>query len=114
MSTTIVIYPNERRVVVKGALIFYVTPLETYLTVKEMEVLTFLAKYQKKACHRHDIEEAVWPGRLNLSNVVDVYIKYLRKKIDRRDEWGFIVIETVQGIGYRLNAEVSTCFGEES
>jgi two-component system OmpR family response regulator len=39
----------------------------------------------------------------NRSNVVDVYVRYLREKIDR--PFGADSIETVRGIGYRLRAE---------
>ena len=41
----------------------------------------------------------------NRSNVVDVYVRYLRNKIDR--PFGIRTIETVRGAGYRLNAPAS-------
>ena len=39
----------------------------------------------------------------NRSNVVDVYVRYLREKIDR--PFGTDTIETVRGVGYRLRAK---------
>jgi two-component system OmpR family response regulator len=42
------------------------------------------------------------PGHENRSNVVDVYVRYLREKIDR--PFGTDTLETVRGVGYRLRA----------
>jgi two-component system OmpR family response regulator len=50
---------------------------------------------------RFDLLESAWDlAYENRSNVVDVYVRYLREKIDRR--FGVTVIETVRGSGYRL------------
>jgi two-component system OmpR family response regulator len=48
--------------------------------------------------------EHAWDfGYENRSNVVDVYVRYLREKIDR--PFGVKSIETVRGVGYRLRAD---------
>ena len=55
---------------------------------------------------RYQLLEHVWDFDYEQrSNVVDVYVRYLREKIDR--PFGRDSIETVRGVGYRLRAEVS-------
>jgi two-component system OmpR family response regulator len=50
---------------------------------------------------RLDLLEHAWDyGYENKSNVIDVYVRYLREKIDR--PFGLDSIETVRGTGYRL------------
>ncbi|WP_018248599.1 response regulator transcription factor [Orenia marismortui] len=71
------------------------------LTVKEYSVLEYLIRNRGQVLSRTQIEEHVWDYRYGSnSNIVDVYIRYLRKKIDK----GFDkkLIETVRGRGYRL------------
>jgi DNA-binding winged helix-turn-helix (wHTH) protein len=52
---------------------------------------------------RYDLIEGAWDMAYeNKSNVIDVYIRYLRNKIDR--PFGMRTIETVRGAGYRLAA----------
>jgi two-component system OmpR family response regulator len=52
---------------------------------------------------RYDLLEGAWDMAYeNRSNVVDVYVRYLRDKIDR--PFGIRTIETVRGAGYRLSA----------
>jgi DNA-binding response OmpR family regulator len=71
------------------------------LTVKEYSVLEYLIRNRGQVLSRTQIEEHVWDYRYgSSSNIVDVYIRYLRKKIDK----GFDrkLIETVRGRGYRL------------
>jgi two-component system OmpR family response regulator len=53
---------------------------------------------------RFDLLEHAWDYAYeNRSNVVDVYVRYLREKIDR--PFGLDSIETVRGSGYRLRAD---------
>ena len=53
---------------------------------------------------RFQLLEYAWDGDYdNRSNVVDVYVSYLRDKIDR--PFGVRSIETVRGVGYRLRAD---------
>ena len=54
---------------------------------------------------RYDLLEGAWEMDYeNRSNVVDVYVRYLREKIDR--PFGVETIETVRGAGYRLRPAV--------
>jgi two-component system OmpR family response regulator len=71
------------------------------LTRREFAVLEILLRANGDAVRRQDIIDRVWgfddePS----SNVVEVYIRYLRKKIDSPFENP--MIETVRGVGYRL------------
>ena len=53
---------------------------------------------------RLDLLEHAWDfGYENRSNVIDVYVRYLREKVDR--PFGVSSIETVRGAGYRLRAD---------
>jgi two-component system copper resistance phosphate regulon response regulator CusR len=71
------------------------------LTAKEFGLLEYLMRNQGRALSRAMIVEHVW----NLSfdtctNIVDVYINYLRRKVD--DGYDPHLIHTVRGVGYRL------------
>ena len=56
---------------------------------------------REKLVSRAEIERSVWGEELGpSSNVVDVYVRYLREKIDR--PFGTESIETVRGVGYRF------------
>ncbi|QHT67054.1 response regulator transcription factor [Rhodocytophaga rosea] len=71
------------------------------LTATEFRLLEFLAVNRKKVLSRIDILEHVWDIDFNLgTNVVDVYINYLRKKIDKDFEPK--LIHTAFGMGYVL------------
>ncbi len=52
---------------------------------------------------RFQLLEAAWDSVREPLNIVDVYVRYLREKIDR--PFGMKSIETVRGAGYRLNAD---------
>jgi two-component system OmpR family response regulator len=71
-----------------------------------MALLELLMRHPDEVITRTQILDHVWDFAYNgLSNVVEQYISYLRRKIDkpfRRDH-----IETVRGVGYRLRAQVS-------
>ncbi len=74
--------------------------LEIKLTPKEYAILEYLARRPDQVVLRSGLEQHAWNIRLDsLSNVVDQHIKNLRKKLG--DD---VVIETVQGMGYRLRA----------
>jgi DNA-binding response OmpR family regulator len=71
------------------------------LAGKEYAVLEYLMRHAERVVTRTMMLEAVWgydfdPG----SNVVDVYIRYLRRKIDDPDP--VKLLETIRGTGYRL------------
>lgn len=70
---------------------------------KEFELLELLAKSPGKVFSRFEIEEKVWPGYQGGSNVVDVYIGYLRKKLEGTGERR--LIHTVCGVGYVLRED---------
>ena len=56
------------------------------------------------ALTRSQIESNIWDLEYdNESNVIDVYIRYLRKKID--DDYEEKLIQTVRGVGYMLKCE---------
>jgi two-component system OmpR family response regulator len=71
------------------------------LTAKEFALLEYLMRRPGQVLSRSQILEHVWDfGFDSDSNVVDVYVRYLREKIDR--PFGVDSIETVRGSGYRL------------
>lgn len=72
------------------------------LTPKEYELLEFLALHVNEACTRSDILREVWGYEYAMdTNVVDVYIKHLRVKVDKGRS--VKLIHTVRGIGYMLH-----------
>jgi two-component system OmpR family response regulator len=76
---------------------------EINLTAREFSVLEFLMRHPGEAVSKLDILNAVWDWAFDGDpNIVEVYIGYLRRKIDvpfDRES-----IETVRGVGYRLRA----------
>ena len=77
-------------------------PIE--LTPTEFRLLTYLMRHPDEILSRTDIVQHVWDFAFEPdSNVVDVYIRYLREKIDR--PFASRYIETVRGVGYRLRSE---------
>lgn len=69
------------------------------LTKKEFDLLLFLAKNKNRVLKREEVLEKVWGyGYAGKTNIVDVYIRYLRSKID--EKVGKKYIHTVRGIGY--------------
>jgi two-component system OmpR family response regulator len=76
------------------------------LTAKEFALLEFFMRHPGEVMTRTTILEHVWDFAYNGdSNVVDVYVRYLREKVDR--PFGRSSIQTVRGSGYRLS-EVPT------
>jgi two-component system OmpR family response regulator len=71
------------------------------LSTKEEQILEVFMRRPGDVLTRLDLLEGAWDdGYENRSNVVDVYVRYLREKIDR--PFGRASIETVRGAGYRL------------
>ncbi|HLZ21890.1 MAG TPA: response regulator transcription factor [Ktedonobacterales bacterium] len=71
------------------------------LTAKEFALLEFLMRHPGQVLSRTQIVDHVWEYDMDaLSNVVDIYIHYLRDKVDR----GFAhpLIKTVRGVGYKI------------
>jgi len=74
------------------------------LTPKEFGLLDLFLRHPGEALSRTRILEHVWDFAYDGdSNVVDVYVRYLREKVDR--PFGRRSIETVRGVGYRLREE---------
>lgn len=73
------------------------------LSAKEFELLELLARNPGKVFSRFEIEEKVWPEYTGGSNVVDVYIGYLRRKLEEGGERR--LVHTVRGVGYVLREE---------
>lgn len=73
------------------------------LTLKEYSLLEYFMRHPNEALSRENIMDHVWsfdfPG---FSNVLDVHMKNLRKKLDTYDT-ADPLFETVRGVGYRLN-----------
>lgn len=71
------------------------------LTRREYAVLEMLMRADGDAVKRQDIIDRVWGfDDEPASNVVEVYVRYLRKKVD--EPFGTKTIQTVRGVGYRL------------
>lgn len=73
------------------------------LSSKEFALLTEFMRAPGAVLSRMQLIERVWDfGYDGGSNIVDVYVRYLREKVDR--PFGHTTIETVRGVGYRLRA----------
>lgn len=79
------------------------------LTGKEFQLLEAMLRRKGGCCSRRELLQEVWPGTPESgSNVVDVYVNYLRRKlgavpgVDMGGEAAASVIETVRGAGYRV------------
>jgi two-component system OmpR family response regulator len=76
------------------------------LTPKEFALLEFFMRHPGELLTRSRLIEHAWDFAYDGdSNVVDVYVRYLREKVDR--PFGRRSIETVRGLGYRLRAEAA-------
>jgi DNA-binding response OmpR family regulator len=74
------------------------------LTRLEYRLLSFFVARQEETLSRDEILEAVWESAADReSNVVDVYVRYLRKKLE--DVGCPPVLESVRGVGYRFHAD---------
>jgi two-component system OmpR family response regulator len=74
---------------------------ELRLTPREYAVLEYLMHHPDEAVPKSDILSHVWDWEFEGGcNIVEVYIRYLRKKVD--EPFGVRSIETVRGVGYRL------------
>ena len=74
------------------------------LTSREFALLEFLMRRRGDVVSKHSIIENVWDMSFDGDpNIVEVYVSYLRKKIDQ--PYGRAAIETIRGAGYRLAAD---------
>lgn len=77
--------------------------VEIQLTNKEFALLEFFMRHPDEILSREILSEKVWEETFDtLTNVIDVYINYLRNKIDRSFEPK--VIQTVRGVGYKFKS----------
>ena len=73
------------------------------LTTKEYSILEYFMSHPNMVITRTMIEENAWDYEYDsMSNIIDVYIRRLRRKIDEEGEES--LIQTVRGAGYRLRA----------
>jgi DNA-binding response OmpR family regulator len=73
---------------------------EIPLSPTEFTLLEFLMRNAGLPLSRAAIIQQVWTPRETTTNVVDVYINYLRRKVDSGSD--FSLIRTIRGVGYRL------------
>ena len=75
---------------------------EVSLSAKEFQLLETFMRHPGEVLSRYQLLEHAWDYDYeNRSNIVDVYVRYLRDKIDR--PFGLHTLETVRGAGYRLD-----------
>jgi DNA-binding response OmpR family regulator len=92
-AADLVLDPLKRRVTRSGKVV--------ELSNKEFALLEYLLRNKDQIVTRNMIVENVWDASFdNFTNVVDVYINYLRNKVDRGFEPR--LIHTVRGVGYSL------------
>jgi len=78
--------------------------VEIALTAREMSVLEHLVRHAGQVVSKRDVLDHVWDDDFEGDpNIVEVYIRYLRKKVDI--PFGRSSIETVRGSGYRFAAD---------
>ena len=74
---------------------------EVHLTLKEFAILEYLVRQPNQVLNREQIISHVWDFAFDsFSNLVDVHIKNLRKKLDGKNDEK--ILETIRGIGYRI------------
>ncbi|MBZ4035458.1 response regulator transcription factor [Flavobacterium sp. 17A] len=79
---------------------------ELNLSSRELKLLIFFMKNREKALSRIAIAEAVWNIDLDMNtNTVDVYINYLRNKVDKN--FPTPLIHTIKGTGYMLKNKIN-------
>jgi two-component system OmpR family response regulator len=77
---------------------------EIHLSPKEFALLEAFMRRPGQALSRLQLLEHAWDFAYeNRSNVIDVYVRYLREKVDR--PFGASSLETVRGVGYRLRED---------
>lgn len=80
----------------------YIDGVKQDFTLKEFELIRFLARYPGKVFSRDQLLEQVWGyDYAGDSRTVDVHIRHIRQKLEHLPE-GDRIIETVRGVGYRF------------
>ncbi len=76
------------------------------LNAKEFALLEYFVRHPNQVLTRETIESHIWSyDFISASNVVDVYVRRLRRKID--DPYPVKLLETIYGVGYRLRLPTS-------
>ncbi len=71
-------------------------------TAKEFAILEYFLRNKNRILTKSQIAEHVWNYEFDYrSNIIEVYIRYLRKKID--DDYSRKFIHTIRGVGYKFN-----------
>ncbi len=79
------------------------------LTPREFDLLAFFLRHPRQVLTRDQILEGVWGYDANASsNLVDVYILQLRKKLEFDPEQSVRIIQTIRGVGYSLRDPVES------
>jgi DNA-binding response OmpR family regulator len=79
---------------------------EVELSPKEFALLEFLMRHAGQAVPRSAIVEHVWKLNFDtMTNVVDVYINYLRRKVDTG--YDRALIRTIRGVGYQIGGNIA-------
>jgi len=76
---------------------------EVELTEKEFLIMEYMIKNSEKPLTRKEIAECAWQNQDDSSNIVDVYVNFLRKKIEQLTEKK--IIHTLRGVGYILKED---------
>jgi two-component system OmpR family response regulator len=77
---------------------------EIELSPREFSLLEAFMRHPGEVLTRYQLLERAWDFEYeNRSNVIDVYVRYLREKVDR--PFGVESLETVRGVGYRLRED---------
>ena len=72
------------------------------LTAKEYALLEYFMRHPRQPLSRTIIREAIWGyDYYGASNVVDVYVRHLRRKLEAKGEP--TLIQTVRGVGYKMD-----------
>jgi two-component system, OmpR family, response regulator len=96
--------PAERPVELQAAHRAWRGESELALSAKEFTLLEVFMRHAGETLSRVQLLDGAWDMAFeSRSNVIDVYMRYLREKIDR--PFGRHALETVRGVGYRLRAD---------
>lgn len=77
--------------------------VEIPLTLKEFELLEYFMRHPNQVLNREQIMDHLWGFDFDsFSNVIDVHIKNLRKKISGENNYNEEILETIRGVGYRI------------
>lgn len=76
---------------------------EIKLSAKEYALVEYFLRHPNQIISKSDLLDHVWGNEVDpFSNVIDVYIGYLRKKIDKNFPNSPALVHTIKGLGYRL------------